>query len=298
MEIDVGTISGNYDDDCRDDLVGVSDDLERAAGSLRESPNETTRWRTRTSEPIISRRVDLQQQDHLGLSRQYWRDMILGVNDGLVSTFLLVAGVAGGGLGSREILLTAVSGALAGAVSMCAGEYVATKSQNQVMQGEISLEQTHVVTRRQEELAELTQLLSVIGISASDEPNLQLQLTDYYKQHPDALLKIMVALEFGVVDQEVRSPIRAGLFSCVLFIGGALPSVIPFACSGDEPLTGLIAAAICTAITLLAVGAVKSWATRGKCLIAAVENLTIAGFGGAFAYGVGVLFDMILKRDD
>jgi len=42
--------------------------------------------------------------------------MILGVNDGLVSTFLLVAGVAGGGLSSQDILLTALAGALAGAV--------------------------------------------------------------------------------------------------------------------------------------------------------------------------------------
>lgn len=238
---------------------------------------------------------DLQQQQHLGMTRQYWRDMILGANDGLVSTFLLVAGVAGGGLSSRNILLTAISGALAGAVSMCAGEYVATKSQNQVLQGEIALEETHVVTRRNQEIAELSQLFALIGISASEQPALHRQLTDFYKQHPEALLKIMVALEFGVLDDEVRSPIRAGLFSCVLFIGGSLPSVVPFACSGDDPLTGLVAAAICTAIALLAVGAVKSWATRGNCWTAAMENLTIAGFGGAFAYGVGVLFDMILK---
>ena len=62
------------------------------------------------------------KQEHLGSSRQYWRDIILGVNDGLVSTFLLVAGVAGGGLSSNDILLTAIAGALAGAISMCAGK--------------------------------------------------------------------------------------------------------------------------------------------------------------------------------
>jgi hypothetical protein len=61
------------------------------------------------------------QDDHLGKHRQYWRDIILGVNDGLVSTFLLVAGVAGGGLLSVDILLTAIAGAIAGAVSMFAG---------------------------------------------------------------------------------------------------------------------------------------------------------------------------------
>lgn len=71
---------------------------------------------------MIMNRKKFQYQKHLGKSRQYWRDIILGVNDGLVSTFLLVAGVAGGGLSSTEILLTAIAGAIAGAISMAAGE--------------------------------------------------------------------------------------------------------------------------------------------------------------------------------
>jgi len=75
------------------------------------------------------------QYEHLIKTRQYYRDMVLGVNDGLVSTFLLVAGVVGGGMDVKAILLTAVSGAIAGAISMFAGEYVATKSQNEVMTG-------------------------------------------------------------------------------------------------------------------------------------------------------------------
>jgi hypothetical protein len=61
--------------------------------------------------------------EHLGKHRQYWRDMILGVNDGLVSTFLLVAGVSGGGLSAVAILLTGIAGGVAGAISM-AGESI------------------------------------------------------------------------------------------------------------------------------------------------------------------------------
>ncbi|MDH3190813.1 MAG: VIT1/CCC1 transporter family protein, partial [Acidimicrobiia bacterium] len=47
---------------------------------------------------------------HIGESRQYWRDIILGVNDGLVSIFLLVVGVVGGGFSTKQVLLTAVAG--------------------------------------------------------------------------------------------------------------------------------------------------------------------------------------------
>lgn len=87
--------------------------------------------------------------EHLHNTRQYYRDMMLGVNDGLVSTLLLVAGVVGGGLDVTSVLLTAVSGAIAGAISMFAGEFVATKSQNEVMSGvssaNSSLQYTFVV---------------------------------------------------------------------------------------------------------------------------------------------------------
>ena len=235
--------------------------------------------------------------EHLGGSRQYWRDIILGVNDGLISTFLLVAGVAGGGLSSTDILLTALAGSLAGAVSMATGEFVATKSQNEVMQGELALEQEHVDLYRDDEILELESLLPLIGIDVTVAPDLVQSLLQHYRAHPTALLKIMTVLEFGVIDDEVRSPIRAGLFSCLLFIVGSLPSVLPFLwVAHDTPLVGLWWAAICTTTALFVVGAVKTWATRGNWCSAAWENLSIAGAGGVLAYGVGVLFDAWLHH--
>jgi VIT1/CCC1 family predicted Fe2+/Mn2+ transporter len=238
--------------------------------------------------------IPLATSQHLGSSRQYWRDIILGVNDGLVSTFLLVAGVAGGGLSSTDILLTAIAGALAGAVSMCAGEYVATKSQNEVMEGEIALEKRHVDLYPEDEISELAALLEVIGIHKEDE-SLRNDLLGHYRSNPASLLKIMIALEFGVIAEEQRSPLWAGVTSCLLFIMGSLPSVLPFIFSGNTPKYGLIAAALITTTALLFVGGVKTWATRGNCMTASMENLVIAGCGGAFAYGVGVMFDNVLR---
>lgn len=233
--------------------------------------------------------------EHLGKHRQYWRDMILGVNDGLVSTFLLVAGVAGAGLSTTDVLLTALAGALAGAVSMASGEYIATKSQNEVLDGEIKLERLHISKFRRDEMEELSGLLQVVGIT-EDQISLRRDISKYYEDRPEALLKIMVALEFGVVDAEVRSAWAAGVLSGVLFIFGSLPAVLPFlARKNSNPLTCLIVAAAATSVSLLLVGAIKTWATRGNCVRAAIENLVIAGFGGASAYGVGILFERLIK---
>lgn len=260
-----------------------------APDSAINGPNDGTNATTATASS--SKR----KTEHLGSTRQYWRDIILGVNDGLISTFLLVAGVAGGGLSSQNILLTAIAGAIAGAVSMFSGEYVATKSQNEVMHGELALEKAHVAEYLEEEINELDTHLALIGLEEADE-RLRTELRDYYRSKPDELLKVMTVLEFGVLAAEERTPLRAGLTSCGLFASGALPSVLPFIFSGDKPESGLIAAAVLTFTALMLVGAVKTWATRVGCVSSSIENLIIAGCGGGLAYGVGYMFDHVVKK--
>lgn len=228
--------------------------------------------------------------EHLGKHRQYWRDIILGVNDGLVSMFLLVAGVVGGGMATRNILLTAVAGAIAGAVSMAAGEYMATKSQDEVFQGEIELEREHIRDFRDDELHELRDLLDGIGLDG----DLREQVVQHFNGDDESLLRVMTALEFGVIEEERRSAYAAAGMSGGLFLLGAAPSVIPFAIV-NTPGPGLVAAGIGSVTGLLIVGAIKTWATRGKPLRAAVENLLIAGAGGGLAYWIGVGFDKIVN---
>jgi len=228
--------------------------------------------------------------EHLGSHRQYWRDIILGVNDGLVSMFLLVAGVVGGGMATRNILLTGVAGAIAGAVSMAAGEYMATKSQDEVFEGEINLEREHIRDHRDDELHELRDLLEGIGLNG----DLREEVVQHFNQDEESILKVMTALEFGVIEEERRSAYAAAGMSGGLFLLGAAPSVIPFAIV-TTPGPGLVAAGIGSVTGLLIVGAIKTWATRGKPLRAAVENLLIAGAGGGLAYWVGVGFDKIVN---
>ena len=232
--------------------------------------------------------------EHLGKHRQYWRDIILGVNDGLVSTYLLVSGVVGSGLSANNILLTAIAGALAGAVSMSAGEFIATKSQNQVLHGEISLEREHIHDNNAAEMEELNELLEVIGIPA-ERRELRSLLADHYSENKEALLKLMIVLEFGFVEGEERSPFLAALVSGMLFFLGSLPAVIPFAVGASTPTRALYVATVLVVVSLLLVGALKTWATRGKCLSAALENLIIAGVGGLVAYYVGVLVSSLIE---
>jgi VIT1/CCC1 family predicted Fe2+/Mn2+ transporter len=221
-------------------------------------------------------------EPHVGASRQYWRDIILGINDGLVSLFLLVAGVVGGGLDRRQVLLTAVAGAIAGAVSMAAGEYLATKSQSEVLKSEIDLEKTHIEHFRNRELAQLHQLFRDIGVTDEELP----AAVRAFSRDDQTLLNAMKVMEFGMVDSEERSPITAMLMSGGLFLAGSIPSVAPFLFD-LRPHVALAIAAGLTAIALFGVGVVKTFITRTSPLFAGLENLAIAALGGVVAYGVG-----------
>jgi vacuolar iron transporter family protein len=221
-------------------------------------------------------------EPHIGQSRQYWRDIILGVNDGLVSTLLLVAGVVGGGLSSTLILLTVLAGAVAGAISMAAGEYLATESQREILDAELKLEREHIRDHRDMEVEQLAGMFTDIGVS-SEKLDI---VVEAFSETDAVLLNSMKVLEFGVVDSEVRSSYKAMFFSGGLFLVGALTSVTPFLFD-VSPVQGLTIASVLTAIGLFIVGWVKASVTKRNRIKDGFANLLIAGFGGILAYFIG-----------
>lgn len=232
--------------------------------------------------------MDVENQDtheyisHIGESRQYWRDIILGVNDGLVSIFLLVVGVVGGGLDTAQVLLTAVAGALAGAVSMAAGEYLATKSQDEILAAELALERTHIIHFKDQELDQLRGFFTDMAV---DEADLDGVIAGF-ENNDEAILNAMAALEFGVVESERRSPYLAMAASGLLFLLGSLPSVLPFVLI-DSTGTALIWATGLSLAGLFLVGVVKARVAKSHWLRSGFENMAVAGVGGVIAWAIG-----------
>jgi predicted membrane protein (TIGR00267 family) len=233
--------------------------------------------------------TDVTYRPHVGQSRQYIRDIILGVNDGLVSTFLLVAGVVGGGLATGQVLLTAIAGAIAGAVSMASGEYLATQSQEEVFDREIALEREHIQHFRAQEVEQLRGFVTDLGVRSEDvEPMVEAMSRD-----DESLLNAMKVFEFAIVEDERRSPYFAMVMSGILFLVGALPPTLPFVLA-DTTGVGLAWATALTAVGLFAVGAAKTRVTDTNPVISGLQNLVIAGVGGVIAYVVGSLFGAVV----
>jgi VIT1/CCC1 family predicted Fe2+/Mn2+ transporter len=221
-------------------------------------------------------------EPHIGETRQYWRDIILGVNDGLVSMYLLVVGVVGGGLDPAQVLLTSLAGAVAGAISMAAGEYLATKSQDEVLEAELALERIHIKEHRGLEVGQLEEMFSDMGIADADLDG----VVSAFARSDEAILNAMKALEFGFVESERRSPYRAMLVSGALFLVGSLPSILPFVIF-DSNRTAIVWASVLALGGLFAVGVVKARVTRNNWLRSGLENMMIAGVGGLLAWLIG-----------
>ena len=66
--------------------------------------------------------------DLTGIARHYIRDLIYGANDGIITTFAVVAGVTGGSLSSGAILIVGVANLFADGLSMGVGNYLSIRS--------------------------------------------------------------------------------------------------------------------------------------------------------------------------
>jgi len=165
---------------------------------------------------------------------------------------------------------------------MAAGEYLATKSQDEVLEAEMDLEKTHIQDHRQQELDQLHEMFTKMGIHEDDVE----VMVAAFDRSDDAILNAMKALEFGFVESERRSPYLAMTASGLLFLAGSLPSIVPFLIF-DTTRAALTWATILTLGGLFMVGVVKARVAKHNWVRSGLENMVIAGIGGLLAWLVG-----------
>ncbi len=159
---------------------------------------------------------ELHRTEHIG----WMRAAVLGANDGLISTSSLIVGVAAAQTAREPVLLAAVAGLVAGALSMAAGEYVSVSSQADTERADLERERAELATSPVLEHAELAGIYVGRGLT----PELAAQVADQLTAH-DAL-GAHARDELGVSDATRARPTQAALSSAAAFGAGALPPVL------------------------------------------------------------------------
>jgi VIT1/CCC1 family predicted Fe2+/Mn2+ transporter len=152
------------------------------------------------------------------------RDAIFGMNDGLLSTFSLVAGVSGAAVGNTIVLLAGIAGAIAGAISMAAGAFVSTRAEKEVMERHIEMERYEIEVMPETETEELALMYELKGVDTVQARMMAKQIM----ANKEAAIDTMAREELGFAPEELGSPTKAGLTSGIFFTMGALIPIMPW----------------------------------------------------------------------
>jgi VIT1/CCC1 family predicted Fe2+/Mn2+ transporter len=156
------------------------------------------------------------------INRSGWlRAAVLGANDGILSTTSIVIGVAAANDNRQAIVLAAIAGLTAGALSMAAGEYVSVSSQADVEQADLDREAGELDRMPEEELKELAGIYEKRGL----EKTLALEVAHQLMQHN--ALEAHARDELGINEMTQARPFQAAFTSAASFIsGGVLPLLV------------------------------------------------------------------------
>lgn len=211
------------------------------------------------------------------------RPAVFGMQDGLISNFLLVMGVAGGTENVDVVVLAGVAALLAGAFSMAAGEWNSVRTQRELFEREIAVEAEEMAAFPEEEEEELSLIYQAKGIPASEADLLAAQIM----KNPATALDTLAREELGLDPAALGSAGVAASSSAASFAIGAFIPLLPFLVTSGGSAIAL--AASLSAMALLGVGALTSIFTGVSAWRTGVRMLLIGSAASGISYGVGTL---------
>jgi VIT1/CCC1 family predicted Fe2+/Mn2+ transporter len=214
------------------------------------------------------------------------REVVFGMNDGLVSTVGFVAGVTGSIKDSRIVFLTGMAAIVAGAVSMFLGAYLASKSQKEFFEQEIAREKREIIESPDKERQEIRDIFTDHGFTEDEVEMIVHRVTS----DKDRWIKFMMRDELGIIDEDFDNPLKVGMIMGISFIIGGLPLIFPFIFIHESLSALKFSIAIALAI-LLGIGIGKTMLTRTHWLKSSIETVLL----GAVAAGIGYAFGRIFS---
>jgi len=211
------------------------------------------------------------------------RAAVFGANDGLLSNFSLVMGIAGATAEPRFVLLAGIAGLLAGASSMAAGEFVSVQSQRELYEQQIAIEREELEMAPEEEQEELSLIYQAKGIPKSEAEELAKRIIS----NPDTAIDTLAREELGLDPSALGSPWTAAASSFIAFACGAAIPVIPYLITTGS--VAFIASAIACGASLFTIGGLISLFTGRNFFFSGFRMLGIGAIAAGATYGIGKL---------
>jgi VIT1/CCC1 family predicted Fe2+/Mn2+ transporter len=227
---------------------------------------------------------------HRGASGNNLRAAVLGANDGLVSNFCLVMGIAGAGTPSRVILLTGLAGLIAGACSMALGEWLSVTNAQELARTQIAKEAQELEETPESEENELALIYQAKGLPKAEARHIAQALMRDRKAALDTLAREELGIDPGELGGR---PLPAAATSFVLFAAGAIFPVLPFLWLRGTPAIAVSITA--SAVGLSAMGIMTSLFNGRSPLFSATRQVVFGCAAAAVTYALGAALGVSLS---
>ena len=223
------------------------------------------------------------EKRHRSVGGNAIRAAVLGGNDGLVSNFSLVMGVAGAS-GGGGVLLAGLAGLLAGALSMALGEWISVKSSQELYENQMNLEMEELETNPEGERKELKLIYMAKGIPEGEA----VRIVDELMNDKKLAHEVLVKEELGINSEELKgSAMEAAVSSFVLFAIGAVIPVSPFFFTTG--INAIILSTVFSAIGLFIIGAAITLFTGRNVWFSGFRQVVFGLAAAAITFGIGKL---------
>ena len=209
------------------------------------------------------------------------RAAVFGISDGLVSNVSLILGIAGASTDPSIIRIAGISGLLAGAVSMAAGEYVSLQAQKELVERELLIERKSIDTNLEDETEELKAIYEERGL----DPDLAEEVARQIMANSEIALEVHIREELGVNPEQLGSPIRAAGSSFVSFSFGAFVPLVPWLLGeGNAAIwVSAVSGILCTAL----VGGVLARLSGRSIIKTSLRQMSVAAAACSATYLIG-----------
>lgn len=225
---------------------------------------------------------------HATFGGTYIRDVVYGANDGIITTFAVVAGVAGANLSSNIVLILGFSNLLADGLAMAIGNYLGTKSEQEYIAKERKMEEWEIKHVPNCEIKEIRDIYKKKGFKGKSLT----QMVDLVTSNKKLWVDTMMIDELGILPNDDQSPIKNGLATFLSFgIAGLFP-LLPYLF--QVPYLEFNLSIVLTGLSLFAVGALRTLITKKHWLIAGLEMLFVGAIAAVVAYTTGHFIDQKL----
>ncbi|HEX2396374.1 MAG TPA: VIT1/CCC1 transporter family protein, partial [Bacteroidales bacterium] len=224
------------------------------------------------------------EKRHRSVGGNALRAAVLGGNDGLVSNFSLVMGIAGATNGQKEVLLAGLAGMLAGALSMALGEWISVRSSQELYENQMELEMEELETNPEGEEKELAIIYLTKGIPEDQAQ----QMAHKIIADKDHAHEVLIREELGINTEELKgSAMEAAVTSFLLFTAGAIIPVIPFMFTGGMKAVWL--STLFSAVGLFLIGSAITLFTNKNVWYSGLRQVLFGITAAAITFGLGKL---------